>query len=234
MLYKLSAFSFVALASVAMNAVVTAVPYRYLMREARKNGGDDFARGVAPKEGDPSGRGARHLRRSDRKLEASACTTTSVLVRGEDLYSEMYSLHTYNVSAWPYEPVAGDNDFYNLPLLDPEEYLHNNGTIRLLGYVQEELQYLPHAGFNNLTDEEYEPECHGTETWTFVNDDGEVTGQVTDQYSCRGFTRTVITGGTLDYHCAQGQAVKVNVTDDCKYIMHNGAFLYSHSLCLDI
>lgn len=132
------------------------------------------------------------------------CTEQKVLIRGEEAFSEEYAFATYDI-----EPKPGDRELFNLRLYDIESFFDESKETLILGYVNEELAYLPPADFAEELD------CVGQNVWTFYdpNEPGKLTGQVSDRYTCFGFDSTIITGGSLDYACAEGFVELVDVTD---------------------
>jgi hypothetical protein len=119
----------------------------------------------------------------------------------------------YAYASYAFDEVPGPQDFerYNLPLYDAKSFL-KDGDVSLVGYIQEVLNYLPPGDF---VDPVFGfPDCHGRDVWTFYDDVG-ISGQVSDQYTCFGGEgQLVMTGGTLEYECAEGFVEKVKATDD--------------------
>ena len=145
-------------------------------------------------------------------LDETECTSTRVLIAGVELFTvnNQYSQFTYDVSNDPPSPF--DREVYNLRLYEPEPFIANpdpNAAEQvILGYVNEELVYLPPADFPSELD------CLGHEVWTFFEPGTDtLTGQVSDQYTCFG-QESLITGGSLSFGCAEGKVLDEFKTDD--------------------
>lgn len=96
-------------------------------------------------------------------------------------------------------------------MYDPDSFFDDEQEDVVLGYINEEIVYLPPA----FSPEELD--CLGKSLWTFKTDPDDpekVTGQVADQFSCFGGKVTVITGGQSAYECAEGTVDLVDITDD--------------------
>ena len=140
----------------------------------------------------------RDLFLRNRLHPGSSCASKRVLLYGENLFNPQYSAFSYETPL----PAPLDQDIYNLPLYDVDEYLNNQGNLIQIGSVQEQLTYLP-----PMTTDPDQVECLGREIWTFRD------GQISDQYTCQApGAGTVVTGGTGAYQCAQGHVELVDFT----------------------
>ena len=142
----------------------------------------------------------------------SKCTETRVLIAGVELFTpdNQYSQFTYDVLNEPPSPF--DREVYNLRLYEPEPFIANPDPDApeqvILGFVNEELVYLPPADFPSELD------CLGHEIFTFFEPGTDnLTGQVSDQYTCFG-QESLITGGSLSFACAEGKVIDEFKTDD--------------------
>lgn len=178
----------------SLSTVILSVFYTAALAATSKNSG--YLRRLSGSKwmGHPSAHGFRR----------GKCSEQKVLIRGEEVFSEQYAFATYET-----EPSPADRELYNLRLYDVETFFDDTKETIVLGYVNEELVYLPPADFPEELD------CLGTSVWTFydLNEPSKLTGQVSDKYTCFGFDATVITGGILDYECAEGFVELVDVTD---------------------